>query len=106
LPLDISTVASRHDELLRQVVRGSLARLLSQLAAVRTILLDSFREQGADASGTRLLFSANVLFTLTCALIFERRRYDLGRARGGPVRHWLFSWCMPMFGKTISWIAE
>jgi hypothetical protein len=69
LPLDTSTVASRHDELLRQVVRGSLARLLPQLAAVRTILLDSFREQGADASGTRLLFSANVLFTLTCALI-------------------------------------
>jgi hypothetical protein len=81
------------DELLRQVVRGSLARLLLQLGAVRTILLDSFREQGADASGTRLLC------TLTCALISSAAVTISVEREAGLFVIGLFSWCMPMGDK-------
>jgi hypothetical protein len=89
LPLDTSTVASRHDELLRQVVRGP-SRFLDR----------------RDGSGTRLLFSANVrFFTLICAHVASAAVTISVEREAGLFVIGLFSWSMPMFGKTISWIA-
>jgi len=54
-----------------------------------------------------LLFSANVrlLFTLICAHVASAAVTISVEREAGLFVIGLFSWSMPMFGKTISWIA-
>jgi hypothetical protein len=118
LPLDTSTVASRHDELLRQVCEDFREQGFVARQVARTMKLGAdentrdihrsphFCRRKSTASPIPSKAARIGAITLICARGASAAVTISVERKAGLFVIGLFSWSIPVFAKTIGWIAE